>query len=553
MSAKLISFVNISRLVIFAYVVLFILYPIAYLIVYVVTPRSFSEVVSFLASELFLKSFENSLYVSVATVALTFLAGLPYAYFLHRYRIPFKRVIVALTFLPTMIPPFVGALSFIYLFGRFGTINLLLLDAGLIDKPINFLYGLHGVVLVQTLTLFPWVAINIYSNLLKMDRALEEAAESLGAKPLKRFLTVTLPSITPGVVTGFFLVFSFSFTDYATPIVIGRYDLLAPQAFMNIQQAIDESRVRTGTYMVFTMLLIVVAVFLAARNYLSLKEYASLRLPRPIEEVEPRGFRKAAVYTFVYTTLLAALVPHAFTFIISLSKVWSFTPFPTTWSLENFSAIFGNTTPFANTAMYAAIGTALCFLIGSVAAYITTRTSNPLNALVDSALSIMYVVPGIVVGTSFLFAFQKRVPVVGVLGTTPLIMPLMLATRRITYTLRYSHATYLTLRKSMEEAAYVLGQRPLGVFLKIVLPNAIYGVLAGTLFSFIEIINELTASLFLYKPGWETITIQIFVEITAGKLPEAAAYAVVLLVSSAVVAILALNLVERRSSGKAQL
>ncbi|MEM3944293.1 MAG: iron ABC transporter permease [Thermofilaceae archaeon] len=550
---KSIGFVSISRLIILAYVLLFILYPIAYLTIYVITPRSFSEVVSFLTSELFLTSFRNSFFVSVITVMLTFLVGLPYAYFLHRYRIPLKRIIVPLTFLPTMIPPFVGALSFIFLLGRFGTINLMLLDAGLVDRPINFLYGLHGIILVQTVALFPWVAINIYNNLLKIDRTLEEAAESLGARPLERFLAVTLPMITPGMITGFFLVFSFSFTDYATPIVIGRYDLLAPQAFTNIQQAIDESRVRAGTYMVFAMLLVVVVIFLAARKYISLKEYASLRLPKPVEEIEPRGFRRAVIYAFIYITLIVALVPHAFTFIISLSKAWSFTPLPTTWTIDNFSVIFRNATPFINTAVYAAVGTILCFLIGSVAAYVTTRTSNPLNTVIDSALSVMYVVPGIVVGTSFLFAFQKSIPVVGVLGTTPLIMPLMLATRRITYTLRYSYATYLTLRKSMEEAAYVLGQRPLGVFVKIVLPNAIYGVLAGTLFSFIEIINELTASLFLYKPGWETITIQIFVEITAGKLPEAAAYAVILLMSSAVLSVVALNLVGRKRSGEAQL
>ncbi|MEM3872587.1 MAG: iron ABC transporter permease [Nitrososphaeria archaeon] len=546
MNTKSINFLNISHLIILVYVFFFIIYPIAYFIVYVVSPKNISEVASFLSSELLATSLKNSLFVSIVTVILTFSIGMPFAYFLQRYRIPFKKVIIPLTFIPTMVPPFVGALSFIFLFGRFGTVNLLLKNAGLIESPINFIYGIHGIILLQTIMLFPWMAINIYNNLQKMDKTLEDVAESLGAKPLRRFFTITFPTITPGIVTGFFLVFSFSFTDYATPIVLGRYDLLAPQAFLNIQQAIDEGRVRMGTYMVFIMLIIVVTIFLVAKKYISLKEYASLRLPRPIEEIEPKKLRKIAVYIFIYLVLIISLLPHAFIFIISLSKAWSFTPFPTQWTLDNFKVILENKTPIINTALYATIGTIICFTIGSVAAYIITRTSGFLNSITDSALSIMFIVPGIVVGASFLFAFQKNIPVVGFLGTTWLIMPIMLATRRITYTLRYSYTMYLTLRKSMEEAAYVLGQRPLAVFLKIVLPNAIYGVLAGTLFSFIEIINELTASLFLYKPGWETITIQMFIQITAGQLPVTAAYAVILIVCSTITTIVALNLTGRK-------
>jgi iron(III) transport system permease protein len=375
-----------------------------------------------------------------------------------------------------------------------------------------------------------------------MDLSLEEVAESLGAKPLKKFIDITLPMITPGVMTGIFLVLSFSFTDYATPIVIGRYDLLAPQAFLNIQQAIDESRVRTGTYMVFFMLVVVALLFFVIKKYVSLKEYASLRLPKPIEEVELKGLKKIAICTFVYLTLAIGLLPHLFVFIISLSKAWSFTPLPVYWTFNNFYLIFENKIPLINTALYSVVGTILCFFIGSIVAYIVTRTKNPLNSIIDSALSVMFVVPGIVVGTSYMFAFQKNIPIAGIVGSTWIIMPLMLATRRITYTIRYSYATYLTIRKSIEEVAYVLGQRPLLVFLEIVLPNAIYGILAGTLFSFIEIINELTASLFLYKPGWETITIQMFVQITAGQFPLAAAYAVLLFIVSILVAVVAMNL-----------
>ncbi|MGC9107196.1 MAG: ABC transporter permease, partial [Infirmifilum sp.] len=174
------------------------------------------------------------------------------------------------------------------------------------------------------------------------------------------------------------------------------------------------------------------------------------------------------------------------------------------------------------------------------------RTRHPLNDFIDASLSMMFIVPGIVIGTSYLFAFKKDIPLAGLLGSVWIIMPLMLATRRISYTLRYSYASYLQIRKTLEEAAYVLGETPSRAFLKIVVPNAIYGILAGTIFSFIEIVNELTASLFLYRPGWETITIQMFVAITAGELNIAAAYAVILFLASALLAVLAMRLATRK-------
>ncbi len=529
-----IGFIGAARLAILTYVAVFILYPLLYLIFLVVTPQSLAEFASLLQMDIFQTAFWNTVYVTIWTLVFTLLLGVPFAYFLFRYNIPLKKVVLAAVFMPTMIPPFVGALAFIYLFGRFGTINLLLLDAGLVRRPINFIYGLHGVILVQTLSFFPWVAINVYNSLLKLDRSLEEAAETLGARPLRRFFTVTLPSIVPGLLTGVFLVTSFSFTDYATPIVLGRYDLLAPQAFINILQSIDESRVRMGTYIVILLLAIVIGFFFSIKKYISLREYASLRLPRPVEEVKPSPGKRLLLTFFIYATLLLALLPHIYIFLIALSKTWSFTPFPTEWALDNLLKVLKTETPIINTFLYGFIAVIICFLFGATASYIIARTRHPLNDLIDSALSIMFVVPGIVVGTSYLFAFTRSLLGIA-LGSSWLIMPLMLATRRITYTVRYSYATYLSIGKSMEEMAYVLGEKPLKVYLKIALPNAIYGVVAGLLFSMIMAFNELTASLFIYKPGWETITIQMFVEITVGRLNLAASYAVLLFIASFII------------------
>lgn len=542
-----ISFVGFLRLLTLLYVSIFIIYPLAYFTTFVVSPENILEIIYTWTSDLFISSLWNSLLVSTVVTLLSILIGVPYAYMLHRYRIPGKRFILPATFLPTLIPPFVGALSFIYLFGRWGTVNLILIDyLKIVDRPVNFLYGLHGVIFVETITLFPWVAINVYSNLIKVDRSLEEASESLGATPIRRFLTITLPSMTPGILTSAFIVFSFSLTDYATPIIIGQYQLLAPQAFINIGQAINETRVRVGTYIVFFMLIFTLSLFLVVRRYISLREYASLRLPRPIEETELGGWKKIAVYAFIYFTIIFSLLPHIFIALISLSTAWSFTPLPTVITLQNFADALDKSYVLVNTALYSLIALLICFIIGSIGAYAISRAKDIFSSIIDSALSIMFVVPGIVVGVSYLYAFVRPpIPLIEAIGNTWLIMPLMLSARRIAYTVRYSWVAYLLVRTSLEEAAYVVGEKPFKTYMKIVLPNAVYGIFAGLMFSLAEIINELTASLFIYKPGWETITIRMFIEITAGRLPVAAAYAVFLLIISYIVAVMLMRIISK--------
>jgi len=522
---------KVVRALMVTYVLVFIVYPLVNILL-VTFSNGLQDFVNFFSNGDNIKFIFNSLFVSACVSLLTLILGAPIAYFFNRYRVPFKDTLLSLLNLPIMLPPFVGALAYIYLLGNFGTINLLLLQAKLIRRPINFIYGLHGLILIQTLSYFPIVVLNTYSGLSKIDRSLEEASESLGAMPLRRFIDVTLPLVAPSILTGALLVFVMSLADYATPLVLGVYQLLAPQAFLNVIQAIDEARVRLGIVTVTIIMLMSISSLLLFKKYISLREYATLRVPRPVEEHVLKGLKKVLVYAVIFVPLALSLVPHAMLILMSVSKNWSFTPFPTQYSLENYIRAFTDAeylSSILHSVEYSLIALGIDFVVGVFTAYLLVRTSNPLNDLIDSFMTLMLATPGLVVGTSWLLAFHNPVPFLNFkLTDLWLILPLMLATRRLPYLLRSSYATLLQIRQSTEEASLSLGAPPMRTFAKITVPLILEGVVTGLVFTFITAMNELTASLFLYKPGWETITIMLFTNITMGEIPMASTLGAIL-------------------------
>src|SRR5204862_1604794 len=191
-------------------------------------------------------SLVNSLVLGLGTVAATSIVGFAVAFLLVRCDFVARNLFSYLTLIPIVSPPLVGVLGFTFIMGRAGTVNVLLEDWFGLTRPINFVYGLHGVLLVETLHLFPMITLNVVDALAKIDPALEEAAESVGARRRTRLVTITLPLTTPGYVAGALLVFIWTFSDFATPLVLGVHDLLASQAYLNIVQFVDRRLFRMG-------------------------------------------------------------------------------------------------------------------------------------------------------------------------------------------------------------------------------------------------------------------------------------------------------------------
>src|SRR5512134_3957162 len=267
-------------LLIWAFLILFVFYPLTRIFYDAFTNEAgaftAANFVEFFTDKYYLRSLWKSLLLGLAAVFTTSVIGIAVAFLLVRYDFPGRNLFTYLTILPLILPPLVGVLGFVFILGRAGTVNVILMDWFGLENPINFMYGLHGVLLVETVHLFPMMTLSILDSLSKVDPSLEEAAQGVGAKGWKRFFTITLPLMTPGYISGALLVFIWTFADFITPLVLGVQDLLAPQAYLNIMQFVDRRLFRMG--IVISALLVVLAIFfvLAARQYVAIKDYSSL-------------------------------------------------------------------------------------------------------------------------------------------------------------------------------------------------------------------------------------------------------------------------------------
>src|SRR6266849_7280940 len=479
----------------------------------------------------YLRALWKSLALGVATVAASSVIGIAVAFLLVRFDFPARSLFGYLTMIPIISPPLVGTLGFTFILGRAGSINVLLQDVFDLLRPINFLYGLHGVVLVETLHLFPMITLNVVDALGKIDPSLEEAAESVGARGWRRFWTVTLPLITPGYMAGALLVFIWTFSDFATPLVLGVQDLLAAQAYLNIVQFVDRRIFRMGIVISALMVLLAVLFLLAARHYVGLKDYSSLSYSK-VERRRLPPARQALAVGFLALVMLLSFIPYFGVALASVGKGWSLTPLPVAYTLQYYDRVIVETPKYiVNSFLYSGIAVALCIGVGVPIAWLLGRSTIPGRGALDALNTLILAIPGTAIGIAYIRAFHFDLPGVG-RGLTSLwiILPLVLAIRRLPYTVRGSYASLLLVHRSMEEAAASVGARGVRSFTDVTLPLIWRGVLVGALFSFMTSLQEASAVLFLSLGGWETITVGIFSFYIAGSANEAAALGVILII-----------------------
>ena len=458
----------------------------------------------------YLKTFGNTLLLSTLVLLTTTLFGIPLAYILARYRHWGKTVFTALILLPIVLPAFAGVFAFIIFFGKYGTLNLLLMEIGLIKTPVNFIYGIHGLVFIQSLHMLPFIVLGLSAGFTNIDPCFEEAAEVEGASGFRRFFTVTLPLCTPTYMAGAVIVFLWPFTDWLTPLILGQVDFLPSVAYINIAYHFtDVHRKFMGIVAVIVSSIVCIGLFLLARWWVERKKYTGLSKGTTAEGrvIEPSPLVKLGAYVYmIFIAILVLLIPIVLG-LSAFSRRWVFEPFPTYWTLENFRVILlESPLLIQNSFVYSGIALLFGIAFGLPAAYIIVRTRVPGRNALDFVITLMLAFPGIAVGVGYLLGFWKGIP----LAQYWIIMPLALFARRLPYFLRMAHSSYLQLDISLEEASEVAGAGKLRTFFNISLPLLIKGVLVGVVMFFIMAFQEISTAIFLYRGGWETLPIGIY-------------------------------------------
>ena len=524
---------------IWAFFAVFLIYPLIRLFYDAFTTEqgtlTLMNFYQFFTDSYYLKALMNSLLLGVGTVITTSILGLTIAFLLLRYEFPGRNLFSYLTIIPMIMPPLVGVMGFVFIMGRAGTVNVILMDYLGFSKPINFMYGIQGVLLVETLHLFPLMTLSIVDALGKISPSLDEAAESVGSRGLRKFWDITFPLTTPGYVSGALLVFIWTFADFATPLVVGIDNLLASQAYLNIVQFVDRRLFKMGIVISAIMVILAIIFLIIAKQYVAIKDYSSLSYSK-IERKKMSLWGRAGVIVFLIVVLIFAFIPYIGIGLDSFGRGWALTPIPVKYTLQYFERVSIETPKFIiNSLLYSGISVFICIIVGVPVAWVMARTKVPGRDLLDSLTTLILALPGTGIGIAYLRAFRDPLPFMNtaLLGIW-IVIPIVLGVRRLPYTVRGTFASLLIVHKSFEEAAESVGATKMKTFKDVTLPLIWKGVLVGSLYSFILALQEASATLLLVVPGHEMMTVGIFNFYIGGSVNEAAALGLILIILGAV-------------------
>jgi len=453
--------------------------------------------VDFFQTSLFRESFWNSFYVSAMSVVVATAIALPLAYITTRFHFSGSILIQSLGFIPLIMPPFVGAVAMQLIFGRNGTINLIIREKFGFDIP--FMNGLNGVILVQSIHYFPFILINLSASLRNIDRSMEEAAQNLGSHGLRLFRRIVFPLAMPGYIAGAALVFIKVFDDLGTPLLLNVNNMLAPQAFLRISSiGISDPMgyVISVILVIFSILSLWASfLFMRGKDYTTVQKGGGGMAKRILKTRE-----KFLSYGVVIFILLLVLSPHIGLLLLSFGTIWSYAPLPDGYTLQNYVTMWESSKTFiTNTILYASIAATLDVIVGTAIAYIVLRTGifgrKGLDYLATAALAI----PGVVLGIGYLRTFHNLdVPFTNEpMASWWVIIALALMIRRSPYALRACTAALQQVSISLEEAAESLGATKRRTIQKIVIPLMAGGILAGFVTSFATAAVELSATIML--------------------------------------------------------
>jgi len=478
----------------------------------------------FFRTSLFIESFWNSAYVAGMSVVVASLIAVPLAVILARHRFPGAALIGTLGVLPLVMPPFVGAVAMQLVFGRNGTVNLLLMEW--FGFKIPLMEGLNGVIFVQALHYFPFILMNLTASLSNIDVAMEEAGQNLGAKGFTLLRTIVLPLALPGYLAGASLVFVKVFDDLATPLLLNVTNMLAPQAYLRV------TSVGLGDPMGYVISVILVLVSVAAMAGAALllrgRDFATQQRGggglgrRPLS---PLG--KALSWGFVIPVLALVLAPHVGILLLSFATIWSFDPLPDAYTLAHYVTVLRETPQFlTNTLIYCGVAGLIDVVIGVTIAWLVLRTKLPGRKLLDLAAMSALAVPGLVLGIGILRTyFGVTLPDGTSLATSGIMLAIVYAVRRLPYALRAATAALQQVHRSLEEAAENLGAGKVTTLTRIVVPLMADGLAAAFVTSFATAAVELSATLVLAARDVDapiSYGIYVYMQSPAGRGPGAA-------------------------------
>ena len=519
--------------VLITFLTLFILYPLAILLVdsFIseghVTLDVFRRI---MGMPNFIRAITNTLKVGFVVGILSTVVGLLFAYVEVYVRM--KKAVGGLfkvvSMLPVVSPPFVLSLSMIMLFGKAGLITRFLLK--IYD---NNVYGYWGIVIVQTLTFFPVCYMMMKGLLKNIDPSLEEAARDMGASRMKVFTSVTLPLLLPGLGNAFLVTFIESIADFANPMLIGgSYDTLATTIYLQITGAFDK---QGAAAMAVVLLCITLLMFAVQKYYLESKTAATLtgKASRARMLIEDKS---VSIPLTILCTLAAIFVIGMYVCVPigAMFPTWGYklTPLTFKWFQQVFTKYHG-LKAFKDSFVLSLIASPITALLSMIISYLVVKRQFKAKGFIEAVSMLAMAVPGTVLGVGYIRGYAQGLFHTGALQflyNSAAILIIVFVVRSLPTGTRSGISALRQIDKSIEESAYDMGADSFKVFMTVTLPLIKDSFLSGLVTAFVRSITAISAIILLVTPSFLLITVQINEFAEKGAFSIACAFATILII-----------------------
>ncbi len=482
----------------FLILITFLVYPLFYVVSqsFIVDNKFTIEIIKAAAGNYILRtSLIKSFSLGIIVVFLTSLIGISLAFFFYRYKFKGREILKVAFFLPLIASPFVGAIGVRQILSRFGSLNLILIKLGMLKNPVSWIgSGFAGIVLLQSLHLYPIMFLNISAALNNFDIECEEASFNLGATFWQTFRKITFPLLLPGYFAAASIIFIWSITDLGTPLVFDYPNIISVQIFNHIK---DINTNPVGYALVLIITLITLILFVLTKEYIEKTPYITGRTKRIGEE--KKLDRKGKIFLLLtFFLLIFSLIPHIGIILSSFSKKWFFTVFPSEYTTEFYKTVFTHhltKTGIFNSLFLSSAASLIDVILGFSIGYFLARENFKGKQLLDLLVMLPVVIPGIIIAFGYFTSFSNTI--LDPRNNPFPLLAISYSIRRLPFIVRSTFSSFQMISSDIEMASYSLGATSSTTFRKITIPMVSPGLFAGCVFVFAFSFMEVSSSLIL--------------------------------------------------------
>lgn len=473
----------------------------------------------------------NSLWLAVVSVVLGALIGVPLALATRLVDFPGRRLISALLALPAVLPPLVGVVAFLFLYGESGVIARAVMAVTGAETPPWRFEGAFAVVLIHATTMYVYTYLLVRAALASFDPALLEAATALGAGRWRAIRTIVLPLLRPAIGNGALLTALSSLASFSAPYVFGGGFRVLPTQVVTTRLNGDISVAMVETLALVALAL--VALLLASRLGGPGTRGAGKGLA-PAPRGSSRRVR-SVVGMLAWGATAWLLLPHLALLVVSFVPIgaWSNTALPSAWTVGNYVALVAQPArwrPFGTSLWMATVAAVVAAVVALSVAVAARDPRQRLSRTLEAALALPWAVPGTVYAIALATMFSRLQPSAGrfVLIGTLWLLPLAYLVRALPIVGRALVAAIRGLDPALDEAAASLGASRWRAFRTITLPLLGPALAGATALAFVTGLGDFMTSVILYTYDTRPVSLEILGAIRQGEIGVAAAYGVVL-------------------------